>query len=237
MDGIVGSLRLGWNALLLNEDAYEEMRADDNPVVKGLVLILVVGLVVALLGLVGSVLEWASTPDMNEIRDVVYYYITQMPWWKLAAQEPNFMETFDGIWNWNWNLATWLGPSPYQAAINIVLVPLALVVRWLIYGLLAYVFARWLGGTADLSETLGVLALAVAPQALYALNLIPFVEVGSLVSIWAILCAYLGLKTAHKLRWNRAMYATVLPFLLVIAAVVLAGCLGSAIFAAVVKGG
>jgi len=63
------------------------------------------------------------------------------------------------------------------------------------------------------------------------------VEAGSLVSVWAILCAYLGLKTAHNLRWNRAMYATVLPFLLVIAVAVLAGCLGSAIFAVLVKGG
>jgi hypothetical protein len=33
------------------------------------------------------------------------------------------------------------------------------------------------------------------------------------------------------------MYAAVLPFLLVIAVAVLAGCLGSAIFAILVKGG
>jgi hypothetical protein len=62
------------------------------------------------------------------------------------------------------------------------------------------------------------------------------VQIGNLVSIWAILCAYLGIKTAHNLRWNRAMYVTVLPFLLVIAVAVLAGCLGSAIFAILVKG-
>ena len=237
MDGIVGSLRLGWRALLLKEDAYEEMRADANPVIKGLILIVVVGLIVALFGLVGNILEWASMPDMNEIRDTVFYYMTQMPWWKMAAQDPNFAKTFDQIWNFNWSLATALAPSPGKAAIDIVLLPIALVVRWLIYGVLAYLFARWLGGTGDFSETLGVLALAVAPQALNALNLIPFVEVGSLVSVWAILCAYLGLKTAHQLRWNRAMYATVLPFLLVIAVAVLAGCLSSAIFAILVKGG
>jgi hypothetical protein len=237
MDGIVGSLRLGWDALLLKEDAYEEMRADTNPVVKGLILIVVVGVIVALFGLVGSILEWASTPDLAEIRDTVFYYLTQMPWWKMAAQDPNFIENFQGIWDFNWGLATNLAPTPGSAALNIVFLPVALIVRWLIYGLLAYLFARWLGGTGTFSETLGVLALAVAPQALAALNLIPFVEIGNLVSIWAILCAYVGLKTAHKLRWNRAMYATVLPFLLVIAVAVLAGCLGSAIFAILVKGG
>lgn len=237
MDGIVGSLRLGWNALLLKEDAYEEMKASANPVVKGLILIVVVGLIVALFGLVGSILEWASMPDLNEIRDTVFYYMTQMPWWKMASQDPNFVKTFEQIWNFNWSLASTLAPGPGKAAFDIILIPIGLVVRWLIYGLLAYLFARWLGGTGNLSETLGVLALAVAPEALKALTLIPFLEVGSLVSVWAILCAYLGLKTAHNLRWNRAMYAAVLPFLLVIAVAVLAGCLGSAIFAVLVKGG
>jgi hypothetical protein len=141
------------------------------------------------------------------------------------------------MWNMNWNIAMALNPSPVGSVLNIILAPLGLVVRWLIYGLLAYLFARWLGGTADLSETLGVLALAVAPQALNALTVFPFVTLGSLVAIWGILCAYVGLKTAHQLRWNRAMYATVLPFLLAIAVGILASCLGTAVFAALVKGG
>jgi hypothetical protein len=69
------------------------------------------------------------------------------------------------------------------------------------------------------------------------LSLFPFVQLGNLVSIWGILCAYVGLKTIHKLRWNRAMYATLLPFVLVIGVMILASCFGTAIFAAVVKGG
>ena len=31
MDGIVGSLRLGWNAMLFKENAYEEMRLSASP--------------------------------------------------------------------------------------------------------------------------------------------------------------------------------------------------------------
>jgi ABC-type glycerol-3-phosphate transport system permease component len=237
MDGIVDTLRLGWNALLLRDEAYEEMRIDPNPVVKGLILIVVVGVVIALLGLVGDVLEWASTPNLNQIRDTVLGYLPRMPWWEEASRDPDFTRFFDQMWNWNWNMATWFSPSPGGAAINIVLTPLALVIRWLIYGLLAYVFARWLGGTGDLSATLGVLALAVAPQALNVLRVFPYVELGSLVSIWGILCAYVGLKTAHKLYWYRAMWATLLPFILVIVVGILAGCFGTAIFAALVRGG
>ena len=237
MDGIVGSLRLGWNALLLKEDAYEEMRADANPVVTGLILIVIVGVAIALFGFVGDVLEWATTPNLQDLKDTMFYYFTQMPWWEMAAKDPGFRQGFEQMWDMNWSIATMASPSPGGAALNLIFVPLALIARWLIYGLLAYLFARWLGGTANLSETLGVLALAVAPQALNLLNIFPYVQVGSIISLWGILCAYVGLKTVHKLRWNRAMYATLLPFILAIAVGILAGCFGSAIFAALVKGG
>jgi hypothetical protein len=237
MDGIVASLRLGFDALLLKEDAYEEMKAAANPVVKGLVLIVVVGVVIALCAFVGDVLEWASIPDLHEIKDTVYYYMTQMPWWaEVFAQDPIARDMFETWYDFGWQIAFMFQPSIGGAAAGIIMTPLGLVVRWLIYGLLAYLFARWLGGTGDLSETLGVLALAVAPQALAVLTLIPFVQMGNLVAVWAILCAYVGIKTAHKLPWHRAVWATLLPFILVIAAMFLASCLGVAVFAAMVKG-
>jgi hypothetical protein len=237
MDGIAGSLRLGWKALLLKEDAYEEMRISDNPVVKGLILIVVVGVVIALLGFVGDLLEWASMPDLGEIENIVHYYITRMPWWDLAAKDPQFTQTFDQIWNMNWSIVGMFMPDPGSALANIILLPLALVVRWLIYGLFAYLFARWLGGTANLSETLGVLALAVAPQVLNVLNLLPQMHLGNVVAVWGILCAYVGLKTAHRLSWSRAVWATLLPFILAFGVAMLSVCLGTSIFAAVVKGG
>lgn len=237
MDGFVGTLRLGWNALLLKREAYEEMHSDPNPVVKGLILIVIVGVAIALLGLVGNLLEWASTPNLNEIMDTVFTHVRQMPWWEMATEDPEFEQIFDTIWNTNWNIAKAFSPSPAGAVANIVLTPVGLIFRWLIYGLLAYLFARWLGGTADLSETLGVLALAVAPQLLNVLTFFPYVTVGSVISIWGILCAYMGLKTAHKLPWHRAFWATLLPFILAFAVVFFAGCLGTAIFAAIVKGG
>jgi hypothetical protein len=240
MDGIVGTLRLGWEALLFKEDAYEEMRSADTPVVKGLILIVLVGVAIGLLGVVGTALEWASTPDLGTIKDIIARYLPQMFWWKeLVQQTPDFPAMFKQWYDLGWQIfPTMSGASSVGgAALGILTIPLGLIVRWLVYGLLAYLFARWVGGTADLSETLGVLALAVAPQVLHALNLLPFVEVGSVVSIWGVLCAYVGLKTAHKLSWGRAVWATLLPFILAFVVLLLAGCLGSAIFAVLVKGG
>ncbi len=237
MEGIVHSLRLGWRALLLKEEAYQEMKASSNPVVKGLVLIIVVGAVIALVGLVGTVLEWASTPDLQEIKDTVHAYLLDMPWWD--EMPPQALEQFEQWYELGWRVFPSLfgAPNIGSAALGIITMPVGLVIRWLIYGLLAYLFARWLGGTANLSETLGVLALAVAPQAVNILRLFPFVQAGNLVAVWGILCAYVGLKTAHKLSWERAVWATVLPFLLVMVVAALTGCLVSALIAVAVKGG
>jgi hypothetical protein len=237
MDGIVGSLRLGWKALLFKEDAYEEMRAADNPVVKGLILIVVVGIIIALLGLVGSTLEWASIPDLGQMRDVIHNYILRMP--GMNQLPPDALNGFEQGYAWGWKVFPPLfgAPNVGMAALDIILTPLRLLIWWFIYGILAYLFAHWLGGKGDFSETLGVLALAVAPQFLNVLTLLPFVQVGSVVSIWGILCAFVGLKTAHKLSWARAVWATLLPFILVGVVLILAGCLGLAILAATTKGG
>jgi hypothetical protein len=238
MDSIADGLQLGWDALLLREGAYERMRAAANPVVKGLVFLIVVGLAIALLGLVGDVLEWATTPDLNAIRDTVYQHLTQMNWWRELSTSREFIEQFNRFYDLSWQMSDIFGASSIaSSALDILLTPLGLVIRWLIYGLLAYLFARWLGGTGDLSSTLGVLALAAAPQMLNVFTLLPYVTVGLLIPVWGILCAYVGLKTAHKLPWHRAAWATLLPFILGLAVFLLVGCLGTAILAVVVKGG
>lgn len=238
MDSIVASLRLGWNALLFKEEAYEEMSESANPVVKGLILIVVIGLVIALFNLVGTGLEMASTPNLDEMQETIYFYMRQMPFWdEILREDPTALAQFDQGYSMGWDIARQAFAASLGSAVTgIIGTPLGLVFRWLVYGLLAYLFARWLGGTGNLSQTLGVLALAVAPQVLNLFTLIPFVQVGSIVAVWGALCAYFGLKTAHKLSWSRALWATLLPFILVIAVLILMGCLSTAILGAVIGG-
>lgn len=240
MDGIGGSLRLGWNAMLLKEEAYEEMRRTTNPVVQGFILIVVVGLVIALLNLVGTGLEWASTPNLGEIKDTVFRYLLRMPWYEKVLKEvPDFPRQFKEWYDLGWRVFPTLfgAPGIGRAALGIIATPLGLVIRWLVYGLLAYLAARLLGGSGNLSETLGLLALAFAPQMLRVLSLLPFFELGALVGVWGVLCAYLALKTAHRLSWGRAMWATLLPYILALGLMMLTGCLGTAILGAAARGG
>jgi hypothetical protein len=238
MESIVSALRLGRDALLFKQEAYEEMRGADSPVVRGLVLIVIVGVIIALLGLVGTGLELASMPDLGQIRDIVYQGILSMPFWSEIPDAGEALSYFDEWYNRGWDIFPRLfgAPAVGTAALGIITTPLGLVLRWLVYGVLAYLFARWLGGSGNLSETLGVLALAVAPQALRVFELLPFVEMGNLVAVWGALCAYIGLKAAHKLSWGRALWATLLPFILAFALLFLLACLSAVILAAVVGG-
>lgn len=239
MDGIVGTLKLGWDALLLKEKAYEEMKASPNPVVRGLIFLLIVGVAIALLGLIGTVIEWASTPNMADIQDTVFRHLVRMPWYdEVTSQAPEFATEFENWYKQGWQVFPWLAgaSSVGGAAMGLITTPLGLFIRWLLYGLLAYLFARWLHGTGSLSETLGVLALAGAPQMLNAVGLLPFLTLGSIISVWSILCAYVGLKVAHGLSWQRTVWATLLPFIVALVIVLLGTCVGSAMVATVLKG-
>jgi hypothetical protein len=176
---------------------------------------------------------------MDQMRDTIFEYMQRMPWWDVVAQEdPEAFSRFEEWYYRGWDLFPRMfgAPDVGSAAAGIITIPLALVIRWLIYGLLAYVFARWLGGTGTLGQTLGVLALAVAPQALNVLTIIPFVQVGSIVAVWGVLCAYYGLKTAHNLSWTRTLWATLLPFILVVAVLILLACCSSAILGVALGG-
>ena len=69
-------------ALFLRTDAYEEVREARSPFLTGLVLIVVVGVIIALAALVGTALEWAATPNLADIREVIYEGLTRMPWYQ-----------------------------------------------------------------------------------------------------------------------------------------------------------
>lgn len=221
MQAIIRDVRMLWNALFLRTDAYEEMRRDNNPFVEGVFILAVLGLLLGLAGTVGAALEWAATPDLDQLQAVLLRNLQLTPAWEQATQRyPTFEPLFRQIWNTAWEAAANARPSPAGALTAMVVQPVTLVLGWLIYGLLAHLFARLLGGVGTLNQTLGTTALAAAPQLINLLAALPFV-VAAGVGVWTVLCQYMAIRTTHELSWSRAVWATLLPYL-VLAAVVLA---------------
>jgi hypothetical protein len=218
------------------------MREDDNPFVEGLFILVIVGVVVAIAGIIGTTLQWASSPNLAALQDVILRSLQNMPWWQQMQQFGGnaFVQSFTQTWNWIWQAIGALAPSPVSSLAGLVTKPLALIIGWLVFGLIAHGLARLFGGTGNLSQTLGTTALAAAPQLLLLFGAVPFLTVAG-VGTWTLLCRYMALRTAHDLSWPRAMWATLLPPIILglivgILAIVLSILFGASL-AALVGGG
>jgi len=226
------TIRLAWGSLFLGESPYEEMRGQS--VMRGLLLIVLVALVVALLGLVGTTLEWATSPKMSDIQQAVLAGLEDMPWFEI----PEAREQFEQWWELSWRFSPQLfgAPNIATAAAQIILLPLRLVVVWFLYALIAHLAARMLGGQGGLGQTLSTTALAVAPQLLNLFAFLPYVVIGGVIGTWTLLSRYVALKTSYQLTWGRALVATLVPYVAFGLVLLLFACLGVAVFGAFVGG-
>jgi hypothetical protein len=105
------------------------------------------------------------------------------------------------------------------------------LLAWLLYGTLAHLVARWLGGIGRWAQTLGVLALAYAPLLLLIVETVPGAAVPlNLLFLLMLVGKYQALKNAHALATGYALAALFLPYLaglvLLLAAAIFGAALG-----------
>lgn len=233
------SVGLVLRALFLDSDAYNQLRDDDNPFMEGLFLVVIIGVMTALLNLIGQLLAWAGTPAMSAIKDAVWQSFPSMPWWSQMSGNAVFMEQFKKYFDLGWQFFPRLfgAPDPGSAALNIILWPLMGVFNWLIYGILAHLFARMLGGSAQLGQTLGTLSLSMTPLLLRGLGFVPYFTMGAVVNTWQLICRYKALRSAQKLSWGRAFWATLLPFVVYLVVWIIVGVIAALSIAAIASAG
>ncbi len=213
-------LRLGVGALFLDRDAYEEMRDLENPFSPGLGLVAIISVLIALIalmGIVGDLVEGATSPNEEQVKTIVKEGLTRMPWYQEMRHDPEFVRQFEQQFEMNWqrNASQLFGPSSFGEALvggitGAIFGGLGVFIGWLVYALLAHAFARMLGGQGTLQQIFGCTALAVSPQVLNLAGLLPFVQVGGIVSTWMLACNYMAIKAVYRLSWGRAFWATVL---------------------------
>ena len=202
-------------ALVLEADPFLTMIEDNNPWVEGLFLVTSVGLLVGAAHLSGGLLTTAILPESAAMREAFMQAAGQLLSRVAPASDLSALEdAMRSGWNW---LASYAGYQGGLARLFFALwPPLAFILQWLLVGIVGHVAARILGGEGTLVQTLGATALAVAPQILGVLTIIPFVSVsGLLLSVWGLLIAYRAVAISHELPWQRAALAVlVVPLLL-----------------------
>ena len=224
MEPKLNLLQMAFGALLLRKDAYAGMRDGAQRIKRALILVVIVGLLVGVTGAVGRLAEWAFAPPMDKMQEVVLGHLMKMSWYPEMSRNPKALATFQQQYNLSWQIARVFAPSP-SALVGIITTPLSLLIVWLIYGLLAHLAARMLGGQGSAGQTLACTALAVAPQLLNVVMILPHVTAAG-VGTWTLACNFMAIRSAHGLSGWRALAATLLPLALAILVGVLFACVG-----------
>jgi hypothetical protein len=214
MQTISESLTLLWEALFLQPEPYAMMRDRKNPAGKGLVILIILGLVLALAAFIGSLFTWASSPNLALVQETVLKSLQQMSWWEIMAMNPQAEAIWFQIWESIWQFIQVMTPSPASGLAGFIFTPLNLIISWIIFGLVAHVIAKILGGQGELSQTLGVTSLAAAPQLVGLFNVFPFVVLAG-IGVWTLLARYLAIRVTHNLSWGRAVWVTLLTLLVI----------------------
>ena len=205
-------------ALLLNGAAYTAVRDDRTPFRRGLLALLLVLGLVALARLIGLGLGLLAAPQLGSLQQMIGDFVTGLPWYAQQVQaDPQFAANFQIGYFVSWDaLRVLLGiPAPSVTGGLYILFLVATLVNWLVYGVLAHLVARWLGGQARFSQTLGVTALAYAPLLLFTVELVPgaVMPVG-LVFAYLLMAKFMAIGQAHGLSGGRALAAVLAPYLL-----------------------
>lgn len=201
-------------ALVLDADPFVVLADDDNPWIEGLFMVTLVGVGLAVAQLLRGLLLTASLPPSEAM--LVTFWQSLRDLFLAGAAPGTDLAALEAAWRqaWAWS-ASMAGLQGGISRLLIALIaPLALLIQWLVYGLVGHVTARAMGGHGKLTQTLGATALVAAPRLLLILTAIPFVAVSQLLlGAWTLLITYRAIEVVHDLSWQRATWATVITFL------------------------
>ncbi|HEY51965.1 MAG TPA: hypothetical protein G4N94_00730 [Caldilineae bacterium] len=208
------TLRLIGRGLFLEPDAYDEAAESDNPFVDGLFLVILIGVVIAIAGVIGQAIGWAMTPDLSEIKQIIYDGLLQSPMFGMLQENADAIAQFKESYEQGWRIAEFFSPNITNIFIGLFLRPLGLLIAWLWFALIAHGAAKALGGNGSLQETLGATALALSPALLHVFGVLPTITVAA-VGVWILLARYVAVRRVHEnLTWGRSLAAVVSPMIL-----------------------
>jgi hypothetical protein len=230
-------------ALFLKREAYEYQRDRRDSFAHGLLFIVLVGVLVGLFGIAGAGLRYASGPSAVAVKNVVLNHLQAMPFYDQmgSSAQQQFLTGYERTWA---ALGSLFMGYPTNAGdlvsllAGIITTPLAWIIGWLFYGLLAHLIASRGNPHSSLAHGLGTLALATSPQALNVINVLPGASVGGLVlALWTLILNVFALRTAYRVSTRRAIGAALFPLLLLLLLLLLFLCLGLFALVAVIRGG
>lgn len=225
-----GPLALARDALLLREDAFAAVRLHPSPFARGALILVVILAIVAVARLIGLALGLATAPQVGQIEQALANNLTSLGWYQnQVAQNPEFADQFARGYELIWQgIRLALGvPVPTVTFAGIVGLVVSTFIVWLLYGGIAHLMAKWLGGKASWGQFMGPLALMYAPLLLTVVELVPGAQVPTLLLFLAqLVLAYLAVKTTYGLSVGANLAIILAPYVILLLLVVILGALG-----------
>jgi hypothetical protein len=209
-------------ALVFEAEPFITMVEDDNPWVEGLFMVTVLGAILGLARLIGSLLLTAVLPPSDAFLEAILHAWQQINLLFAGAGglSPSGEDTIRQAWSLGTHLFGYGGG--WLRVAWLIIIPAVLLIQWLLFGLISHGVASALGGRGKLNQTLGATSLVVAPHILMLLVVVPFVSVSCvLLTVWGVAIVYRAVEVAHDLPWTKAAAVAVttsaLLFLLALA--------------------
>jgi hypothetical protein len=221
-------------ALTLNQRMLEGMRESPQVVRRGLLVVVLVGLLVG--GVDGlrtmlAVLDPARTvaPQQAALKQQSDQIVTQIADPAGQALVRGLLELPVALLSSAERVAEL--PTPLPRAVGaltsglsvLVTTPVSYLGGLLLAIILAHIAARQFGGQGSLQQMLGLGALSVAPHALDALSFVPILgsTLGLVAWGWGLVILIAAVSTAHRLNSGRATLAVLLyPLILALLGIV-----------------
>lgn len=213
------AIELAWRSTWLDQRAYRAVDIDSKPLKRGFFALLVALVIAAVSRLIGVGLGIATAPKIGVIQDQVYEAITGTAYFaNLVEQSPDFLQQFEASYYALWDILRLAGGYPSYAGLGSSLIFLLLILgSWLIYSPLTYLMASWFGSDSDMSQALGVFALAYTPVMLTVFEVIPGGHVAwSLIFLLILVAKFLAAREVYKLGPGSSLAVILLPYLIII---------------------
>ncbi|MGB9739342.1 MAG: YIP1 family protein [Chloroflexus aggregans] len=216
--------------LMLNQSVFIEMRDARDGVQRGLLLILMVGLLVGAIQSINGLI--ASMNPERVVQDILTSYRQTIEQQRAAATTPEQHEAIRILEESETFIADLVRdllslpsalPRPVALLLQVlgqtVSAPLSYLGDMLLAVVLTHVAARQLGGQGGIRAMVAVGSLSVAPHALDALTFIPILSfpLGVIAWGWGLIILINGTAVVHRFDTGRATLAVLLyPSLLIV---------------------
>lgn len=228
-------------SMFLQDEAYVYLRERRNPFASGLLYVALIGVLVAVAGMVGALTNYVTSPSPDAVKNTVLTHLQAMPFYESMGSlaQRAFDAGFNQVWALFGPLFVGYPSTPQEIAqlfVSVLTTPLGLIVTWLYFGALVHFTARKWNRDISFAEILGPLALAQSPQLLYWLNIFPDVSVSLwVVYLWFFVCAATAIRVTYRTTSANAFRAAFFPVLVSLVLLVVLILVGLLLF--VMRGG